>query len=52
MKSAPLQKDELRSPCKPKKKKKKNITDRKTFATYCGKKDAKWFSNVIWSDES
>ena len=28
------------------------MTDRKTFASYYGKKDAEWFSNVIWSNES
>ena len=31
---------------------KKNINDKKTFSSCYGKKDAKWFRNVFWSDES
>ena len=31
---------------------KKNINDRKTFSSCYGKKDAEWFRNVFWSDES
>jgi len=31
---------------------KKNISDRKTFASRYGTKDADWFRNVFWSDES
>ena len=32
--------------------KQKEITDRKTFASYYCTKDAESFSNVFWSDES
>ena len=31
---------------------KKNINDRKTFSSCYGKKDAEWFRNVFWLDES
>ena len=31
---------------------KKNINDRRIFSSCYGKKDAKWFRNVFWSDES
>ena len=30
----------------------KNMIDRKTFSSCYGKKDAEWFRNVFWSDES
>ena len=31
---------------------KKNINDRKTFSSCYGKKDAEWFRNVFWTEES